>query len=420
MKRAYWLFWFGFVLLGAPTVVWSQMREIVAWGEYRMGDNDTRADAMKLALADAKKNALEQAGTYLSSVTEVQNLRLARAEVQAYSAGIVALTGDPVVHVALEGQTTLVRVQVRARIDTADLIRRIEALRNDKAELLDLKKQLDELRVLLGAQSQALANLTSQPDIEAARRERQQTLARADVKELLTQAWAALGGGSNRGITVGSSTLEDRARGRRLVEQALQIEPNSPEAQLRFAEVLLEEKQWVAAEQAFRAVLGVKPDWSRAYNGLGNALMDGKRGEAITAYREAIRLNPQYAIAYNNLGNALNRDGKRGEAIAAYRQAIRLDPQYAVAYSGLGNGLIMDGKRGEAIAAYRQAIRLDPQYAIAYYLLGLALREAGGRADAIEAFREFLRLTSNTQPPHERIERAIRDARRSIADLESR
>ncbi|MGH8694473.1 MAG: hypothetical protein ACREVM_09645, partial [Burkholderiales bacterium] len=51
----------------------AEIRTITATGEYRMGDKDTRTDAKRLALLDAKRLALEQAGTHIESITQVQN-----------------------------------------------------------------------------------------------------------------------------------------------------------------------------------------------------------------------------------------------------------------------------------------------------------------------------------------------------------
>ena len=40
-------------------------RVVTASGEYRMGDHDTRADAVRLAIEAAKREALEKVATYL-------------------------------------------------------------------------------------------------------------------------------------------------------------------------------------------------------------------------------------------------------------------------------------------------------------------------------------------------------------------
>lgn len=77
------------VSLLASGYVAAEVRTITVIGEYRMGDNDTRADAKRLALLDAKRLALEQAGTYLESLTEAKNLQVSGDELRAYTAGIV-------------------------------------------------------------------------------------------------------------------------------------------------------------------------------------------------------------------------------------------------------------------------------------------------------------------------------------------
>jgi len=57
------------LLLGAriPSSSPVSSRIVTASGEYRMGDHDTRTDAVKLAIEAAKRHALEQVPTYLDS-----------------------------------------------------------------------------------------------------------------------------------------------------------------------------------------------------------------------------------------------------------------------------------------------------------------------------------------------------------------
>ncbi len=59
------------VSLAAPRVL-AEVRTVSAQGEYRMGDRDTKEDAVRLATESAKRNALEQVATYLESATVVE------------------------------------------------------------------------------------------------------------------------------------------------------------------------------------------------------------------------------------------------------------------------------------------------------------------------------------------------------------
>lgn len=98
----------------STSLAWAELRTITATGEYRMGDYDTRTDAKRLAL--------EQAGTYLESVTAITHFQLSRDELRAYTAGIVEVTELETEDV-LEGATHVVRVRVTATINTETVAR---------------------------------------------------------------------------------------------------------------------------------------------------------------------------------------------------------------------------------------------------------------------------------------------------------
>lgn len=102
-----------------------------------MGDNDTRTDAKRLALLDAKRLALEQAGTYVESITEVRNFDLTNEEIRAYTAGIVEVM-EQATRTTMEGETTVVQVDVTTKIDTDTVARQIDALRKNEGTKTEL------------------------------------------------------------------------------------------------------------------------------------------------------------------------------------------------------------------------------------------------------------------------------------------
>ncbi|MDA9370205.1 tetratricopeptide repeat protein, partial [Amylibacter sp.] len=73
-----------------------------------------------------------------------------------------------------------------------------------------------------------------------------------------------------------------------------------------------------ASVKAYDRALSIKPDFTQAYNNMGNALKrQGKLEEAITSYNKALAIKPDYADAYNNMGSALQEQSKPEEAIEA-------------------------------------------------------------------------------------------------------
>ncbi len=88
-----------FVILSVwPSVTLAEVRIVTAQGEHRMGDRDTREDAIRLATEAAKRNALEQVATYLESVTIVDGLDVTKDEIRTYTAGLVLVLVQDTTH----------------------------------------------------------------------------------------------------------------------------------------------------------------------------------------------------------------------------------------------------------------------------------------------------------------------------------
>jgi protein O-GlcNAc transferase len=83
---------------------------------------------------------------------------------------------------------------------------------------------------------------------------------------------------------------------------------------------------------------------------------------AIECYRRALRYRPDYAKAHNNLGTALLALQEPDTAAACFRAAIRLVPEFAGAHYNLGNALAALGDIDAAIGSYETALRYKPDF----------------------------------------------------------
>jgi tetratricopeptide (TPR) repeat protein len=73
--------------------------------------------------------------------------------------------------------------------------------------------------------------------------------------------------------------------------------------------------------------LVLEPDLPEAHLNLGVALRrQGDLAGAIAAYRQALQLRPHNPDGWHNLGLALEAEGKPNEAALAYRRALQLRP----------------------------------------------------------------------------------------------
>ena len=202
--------------LGCVTATFATIKEIDATGRYALGDNDTRIDGHRLALMDAKRNALEKAGTYVESVTEVKDFQLTRDDIHTYTAGLIEVTETEEPKWEMVGQTQRVTVSVRARVDTDVVTKRIATLRQDKEATKQLReehaKQKENERKVAALNQKLRKAKKGSKQAEEARASRDNALAGVDAATLRAQAvaaksfskeeWEAMRGWVNRNVDV--------------------------------------------------------------------------------------------------------------------------------------------------------------------------------------------------------------------------
>ncbi|HEY6289804.1 MAG TPA: hypothetical protein VIW48_10180, partial [Nitrospiraceae bacterium] len=153
-----------FVILSVwPAVTLAEVRVVTAQGEHRMGDRDTREDAIRLATEAAKRNALEQVAVYLENITIVDGLDVTKDDIRTYTAGLV-LVLEQETHTTLDGDTIVVRTDLVAQIDTEEVGQAIAALRENedaRHQLVALQQENDQLQQDLDAANQALAQAST-------------------------------------------------------------------------------------------------------------------------------------------------------------------------------------------------------------------------------------------------------------------
>lgn len=342
----------GLVIMLAPCHANAEVRTITATGEYRMGDNDTRTDAKRLALLDAKRLALEKAGTYLESVTEIKNLKVERDELRAYTAGIVEVTEQATKDV-MEGATHIIRVAVTAKIDTAVVARQIDALRKNetaRVELLRLRDEKERLRKEIQAETEQLASLKSGKGKEAALSRRQQAI---------LQAFALL--------------------------------------HLEFGYGLEAKGDLKGAISEYRKATQISPDEPVVHAFLALALENtGAIEQAIAAWQTVLRLEPNNESASVMLIKLFGAKGDLDGEIAEFRRWVGVQPDDTSRRLLLGHALEEKGDRDAAIAEYREVVRLKPHEYIGHLFLADVLKASGRSREAAQEYRESLKLLSKT------------------------
>ena len=191
------------------------------------------------------------------------------------------------------------------------------------------------------------------------------------------------------------------------------------------AEALRDAGKLKEAENAYRQLIEIAPDFAHAHYKLGVVLgMDGRTDEAELEYRETRRLDRLHSEAANNLGLILRQQQKVPEALACFLDAIADKPDYFEATLSLASIALGEGRIAEARYFYRRAVALAPGNGIALQGLGETLR----RSDRFEEAIPVLEAAAEAAPenPHawnslggcflnlSEIEEALKQYRRAV------
>ena len=156
-KERFWLLLCVFVL-GVFVFVYPAFAEIRVFEkevEEAVSRGQSQEQVEAFALQKAKRLAVEEAGTYISSLTVVRNFQLQEDEVTALASGVVQakLVGGTAVRV--DNGVVHVKVKARIEVDTSVLDRQVQEIMKEKGTLKILEEERKKNREL----EEKLANL---------------------------------------------------------------------------------------------------------------------------------------------------------------------------------------------------------------------------------------------------------------------
>ena len=331
------------VILFLPLHSFAETKEIISEGTYNMGDGETPGVAESRALLQAKRIALEQAGTYVESYTRVENLQLTKDEIQVLASGIMEVT-------ILDKKRTVVGdgihfwVQIKAKVNT------------DKIE--EMAKRVKEKSVIDDYKKIQEAYDKSQKEIE----------------ELKKQLAGAKGEKKKKQVEAKITDEERLLQANEWFDKGYQYALN---------------KEYDEAIEAYTNAIALTPNLANPYNNRGNAYAKkGQNDRAIEDYSKAIALDPNDAAAYYNRGIVYADKGQYDRAIEDYSKAIALDPNYTNAYNNRGSAYDNKKQYDRAIEDFNKAIALNPNLAKAYYNRGVSYFSSENMGRAISDFQK--------------------------------
>ena len=374
------------VLLLLPVSAVGEIQTITHTVKQSFGGSQSPDDARISAVAKAKREALEKAGTYIESITVVKNLQVDKDEILALAAGVLKAEVVSQKNYASDDAFGL-DVVVKVVVDTSVLEERVKKLLQDRTHL----EQLNQARLREKALLEKIATLEREN-----RKSGNTDQKRASLKKEFqdaSQGLTAVDWVDKANALWDGAKFTDPKKAIEYLNEAIHLQPDYAEAYNNRGNAYTNPGQHQRAIQDFNEAIRLKPDFAYAYGNRGNAYKSlGQHQRAIQDYDTVIRLEPDDAGAYNNRGIAYTNLGQKQRAIQDYNEAIRLKPDYAMAHNNRGDAAFDLGQFQRAIQDYDTVIRLEPENAWAYNGRGAACDNLGQTQQAIRDFDAAVRL----------------------------
>jgi hypothetical protein len=116
------------IVVGTANPVLAAMQTVSGVGEYRMGDYETKQEAVRLATEAAKRDVLEQVATYVDSMTVAKGLAIVKDEIRSYTAGVITVV-EKQVSTRFDGGSLVIHVELKGRVDPEEVMRAVMAER---------------------------------------------------------------------------------------------------------------------------------------------------------------------------------------------------------------------------------------------------------------------------------------------------
>lgn len=335
-----------------PSNGFTGVKEIVSEGAYNMGDGETPSVAESRALLQAKRTALEQAGTYVESYTKVENFQLTKDEIQVLTSGIMEVE-------ILDKQRTVVGdgirfwVKIKAKVNP-DNIKEMAKKVKEKSVIEDYKK----IQEAYEKSQKDIEELKKQLAQATDKKEKEKVEAKITNEERSFQA--------NEWFEKGKKYHDAEEYGRAVdaYTSAIALNSNYTDAYIHRGVTYIASKKvkevisFNKADKTYKKDFSIIDSLLILYN---KAIEDFEKAKSINPGDKLI--NTFIVSALEGMGGLYSMKGQYKIAIEYYNKAIAIDPGNASPYIGRGAVYGSSGQLNMAIEDFNKAIILNPNFA---------------------------------------------------------
>lgn len=184
-------------------------------------------------------------------------------------------------------------------------------------------------------------------------------------------------------------------------QKTLNTDVNLSKAYVLSGNVFYQNKDWDAAETAYKNAFMYYETNGEAYYNLGNVYKEKQAWDlSLEQYNKALQIDSDNVDAYINIGYVNSAKLLFSEAIAAYEQAIFYSPNNAMAYYFAGTAYDNSNQINKAREYYLKALLLDSTIAGAHLNLGIILKQQKDLKGARLRYESALTYDPNNAAAH--------------------
>jgi len=350
-------------LLFIPHLTSAENKIFIKEYTYQASEEDSRNSCRTISLREVKRLLLEELGTYLESITEVQDFQLTKDQITTLTAGIVK---TEIIEEKWDGRTYWLKSKIAA--DSREVIKSIDILRKDRVKTRELEEVRRQSEALL-RENERLKKVLA---VKTGKYRKENTAAyNKTIKDLTAIEWSEQGYAASQ-----SGDLNDAIDA---YSNAIALNPKYGQFYLRRGGAYFSLGKYDEAIKDFNKGIDTSPIISDVFYGLrGFAYFQlGNYNQAIKDYDKAIKQNPKNESAYTGRGRAYWNLGNHNKAMRDYDRSIEINPKEAYCYIIRGLAYSQLGNYNQAIQDYDKAIEIDPKDGGLYFNRGRAYAEIG-------------------------------------------
>lgn len=335
---------------------------------YQASEFDSKASSRILALAQLKRNLLEEIGTYLISDTDVKNFKLRKDQITVLTAGIVQAN---ILDEKWDGKTYWIKAQISA--DPKNVVKSINELKDDYSRRMNI----ENMQQILNDALMEAGSINNKEQYDS-------VIKTVMVSNLIDDGIVRIHRADYSGAIL-------------VLSQAIQMDQNSAWAFYNRGVALVNINNLESALSDFDKAIEIDQKHALAFNNRGFLFaLRGEDDKAVRDFDKAIEIYPGLAITYYNRGNYYSGRQNYSEALKDYNTALKLDPNNATIYYNRGNLYSSMNLLDKSIQDYNAAIHLNSKLTFAYGNRGLAYGKQGNYKQAIKDFSKAIELNPDS------------------------